>query len=235
MKTCLASLCFCSISPHIAGFEKMEAGLSETFTDRTTPIQLHIDRMAALGAEPGLVKPGFNNFTSDVIKMFAYATREYRDAHAQMTDDLLARVALKNRRHGSQNPRASLTSPTTLKKIADKSRLVCAPLTSGMCALTADGGAAAVVCGDSFLRSRDRSRAVEIIAQQMVTDLPSSFDGGFKDICGYSMSKLAAERCFQESGLGIHNVDVVELHDCFSSNEVFMYEALQLAPEGKGE
>jgi sterol carrier protein 2 len=48
------------------------------------------------------------------------------------------------------------------------------------------------------------------------------------------MAKQAATKCFNETGLTPDNVDVVEVHDCFSCNEMLMYEALGLAKEGTG-
>jgi sterol carrier protein 2 len=50
---------------------------------------------------------------------------------------------------------------------------------------------------------------------------------------GYDLSKAAARKVYEHSGLGPENVDVVELHDCFSCNELITYEALGLCPEGK--
>lgn len=50
---------------------------------------------------------------------------------------------------------------------------------------------------------------------------------------GYDMSRLAAKKCFESAGLTPNNVDVVELHDCFSANELITYEALGLCPEGE--
>lgn len=47
------------------------------------------------------------------------------------------------------------------------------------------------------------------------------------------MSRLAAKKCFEAAGLKPGDVDVVELHDCFSANELITYEALGLCPEGK--
>lgn len=47
------------------------------------------------------------------------------------------------------------------------------------------------------------------------------------------MSRLAAKKCFESAGLTPNNVDVVELHDCFSANELITYEALGLCPEGE--
>ena len=57
----------------------------------------------------------------------------------------------------------------------------------------------------------------------MVTDLPSSFGQSFLNLCGYSMSKKAAEKCLQDAGIVINDVDIIELHDCFAPNEVHNY------------
>ena len=54
----------------------------------------------------------------------------------------------------------------------------------------------------------------------MVTDLPSSFGMSFIDLSGYSMAKKAANQCYAKSGMQAENVDVLEVHDCFSCNEV---------------
>ena len=70
----------------------------------------------------------------------------------------------------------------------------------------------------------------------MVTDLPSSFeDRSCIKIVGYDMTLKAAQKVFEQSGRGPENVDVVELHDCFSANEMITYEALGLCGEGEAE
>ncbi|XP_064625621.1 sterol carrier protein 2-like [Lineus longissimus] len=218
------------------GFEKSEQGLSARYTENVSPYGLHTDHLVKLGASPELVSPNMNSFTSDVFKMFAYAAREYETKTPDMTSgNILAKIALKNRQHGVNNPYACMTKPTTLDDIATPKRTICHPITLGMCTLTADGGAAAVVCSEEFVRENGlRDKAIEVIAQNLVTDLPSSFGEYFRDVCGYSMAKTAAARCFRDSGMDMRDVDVVEVHDCFSCNELFMYEALQLAEEGKG-
>jgi len=69
----------------------------------------------------------------------------------------------------------------------------------------------------------------------MATDLPSSFEEKSSiKLVGYDMTKKAAEQVYEQSGFGPENVDVVELHDCFSTNELITYEALGLCAEGKG-
>ena len=54
----------------------------------------------------------------------------------------------------------------------------------------------------------------------MCTDLRDSIGHNFLNLCGYSMSKLAAERCMKEAGMNVKDVDIVEVHDCFAPNEV---------------
>ena len=104
-----------------------------------------------------------------------------------------------------------------------------------MSAMTADGGAAVVVCSQDFVtKNHLEGRAVEIAAQRMVTDLESSFGRTYKDLCGYSMAQEAARQVYQDAGVSAHDVDVIEVHDCFSCNELLMYEALGLVAEGRG-
>ncbi|KAK7492937.1 hypothetical protein BaRGS_00015884 [Batillaria attramentaria] len=216
------------------GFEKMEGGLSERYTDRTSPIARHTDHMVAMGADPGIIQPKMNKVTSDVIKLFAYAAREYMELYPQLTVEDLAKIAHKNRKQGENNPRASFQKAPDLKTITNRAML-CYPITFNMSAATADGSAAAIVCSEKFVQEHGlQSKAVEILAQHMVTDLPSSFQSSYRDLCGYSMSKTAAEKCFEDTRMTPEDVQVFEVHDCFSCNELFMYEALHCAPEGRG-
>ncbi|CAL1548703.1 unnamed protein product [Lymnaea stagnalis] len=216
------------------GFEKMEGGLSEKYTDRVSPVSRHMDHMVSLGADKGLINPSMNNMTSDVIKLFAYAAREYIEKYPNGTKEALVQIAYKNRKQGINNPRASFQNLLSMETIATKAML-CPPITFGMTAATADGSAAAIVCSEDYvIKNNLQDKAVEILAQNMVTDLPSSFGQSYMDLSGYSMAKLAAEKCLAETRLTPNDVDVLEVHDCFSCNELFMYEALGLCPVGEG-
>ena len=53
-------------------------------------------------------------------------------------------------------------------------------------------------------------------------------------LIGSDMTRKAAEKVYEQSGLGPENVDVIELHDCFSTNELITYEGLGLCEPGKG-
>ena len=71
--------------------------------------------------------------------------------------------------------------------------------------------------------------------QALVTDLPSTFEEESSiKVVGYDMSKKAAELAYEEAGVGPGDADIVELHDCFSANELITYEALGLAAQGEG-
>jgi sterol carrier protein 2 len=68
----------------------------------------------------------------------------------------------------------------------------------------------------------------------MVTDFESTFkDKSCISMVGYDMTKKAAEMAYEQSGLGPKDIQVIELHDCFSANELITYEALGLCPKGK--
>jgi acetyl-CoA acetyltransferase len=78
-------------------------------------------------------------------------------------------------------------------------------------------------------------QAVEIAGQSMVTDMTSTFEEKSSiKIVGFDMSKKAAQQAMEEAQVSIDDVDVIELHDCFSANELITYEALGLAEEGEG-
>lgn len=216
------------------GFEKMERGLSEKYTDRTSPVKRHMDHMVNIGAEPGLIQPRMNNMTSDVVKLYAYAAREYFKKYPGTTVDDFVDIAYKNHKQSVNNPWATIQREMSKEDIKSK-LMLCYPITFWMSAPTADGGAAAVVCSEEFMiRNNLQRQAVEILSQHMVTDTGASFKESFMDLSGYHMAKEAANRCYRDTGLSSSDVDVLEVHDCFSCNELFMYEALQLAPEGRG-
>jgi acetyl-CoA acetyltransferase len=111
------------------------------------------------------------------------------------------------------------------------------PLTKLQCSPTSDGSAAAIVASERFVDEHDLwDRAVEIAGQSMVTDLSSTFadDTDCIRIVGADMSREAARQAYEEAQVSAEDVDVIELHDCFSANELITYEALGLAEEGEG-
>ena len=69
-----------------------------------------------------------------------------------------------------------------------------------------------------------------------MSDTPEVFDSpSMTRVIGYDMSKAAADKVYEASGVSPYDVDVVELHDCFTTHEVLAYEALGLTPVGTAE
>jgi acetyl-CoA acetyltransferase len=133
------------------------------------------------------------------------------------------------------NPYAQFQDEYTLDDIKNAQEIY-EPLTKLQCSPTSDGAGAAVIASERFVDEHDLGdQAVEIVAQHMVTDTPATFeDKSAISVVGGKMTKKAADAVYEEAGLGPEDVDVIELHDCFSCNELVTYEALGLAEEGHG-
>jgi len=86
-----------------------------------------------------------------------------------------------------------------------------------------------------FAKKHGHERPVYIAAQTMTTDYPSSFGDSMIKMVGFDMAKRAADKVYQQAGIGPEDVQVIELHDCFTTNEVLTYEALGLCKEGEAE
>jgi acetyl-CoA acetyltransferase len=208
------------------GFEKMEKGsLGVKYTDRTNPIDRHLMSMFELR------EPEQSPFAP---QMFGNAGREHIEKYGSEPDHY-AWIGWKNHKHSVNNPNAQFQDEYTLDEIKS-AKMIHEPLTKLQCSPTSDGSAAAVIASERFVDEHGLGdRAVEIAGQAMVTDMASTFDERSSiKIVGFDMSKEAARRAYEEAEVGPNDVDVIELHDCFSANELITYEALGLASEGEG-
>ncbi|MFE4249658.1 lipid-transfer protein [Streptomyces sp. NPDC056910] len=209
------------------GFEKMQRGALGGGADggdfKTSPVARHYGIMAA--------KHGFE-MSPPTAQIFGDAAREHVERYGT-TEAQLAAVGAKNHRHSVNNPYAQFQDPYTVDEIL-AAKTIHAPLTKLQCSPTSDGAAAAVVVSERFVELHDLGdKAVEIAAQAMTTDTGESFaSGSCIDVVGQPMSRAAATRVYEASGLGIEDVDVIELHDCFSVNELLTYEALGMCAPG---
>jgi acetyl-CoA acetyltransferase len=210
------------------GFEKMSRGALGAGAGAgdfaTSPVARHYGVMAA--------RHGFAA-TPPTAQIFGNAAREHMERYGT-TAEQMALVGVKNHRHSAANPRAQFRDSYTLDEVLT-SRTIHEPLTKLQCSPTSDGAAAAVVVSERFVEQHGlHDRAVEILGQAMTTDTESSFASGSSiDVVGKPMSRAAALAVYEQSGLGIEDVDVVELHDCFSVNELLTYEALGMCADGE--
>lgn len=213
------------------GFEKMARGsLGGGGSDggagdfKTSPVARHYGIMAA--------GHGFE-MTPPTAQIFGNAAREHMKRYGT-TEAQLAAVAAKNHRHSTGNPYAQFQAPYTVDEVL-AAKPIHQPLTRLQCSPTSDGAAAAVVVSERFVKEHGLGdRAVEIAAQAMTTDTGDSFASGTCiDAVGLPMSRAAAQQVYAASGLSADDLDVIELHDCFSINELLTYEALGLCGEGE--
>lgn len=109
------------------------------------------------------------------------------------------------------------------------------PLTKLQCCPTSDGGASAILVSQEFLDARPhlKENAILIAGQCLATDAPSLFSKSSIDLMGFEMSKKACATAMAEAGITANDVSVVELHDCFSANEMITIDALGLCAPGK--
>ena len=146
--------------------------------------------------------------------------------------DALARIAAKNHKNGVNNPYAQMRKDLGFdfcRQESDKNPYVAGPLKRTDCSLVSDGAAALVVADvDTALASR---RAVAFRARQHAQDfLPMSK----RDILGFEGCAVAWSRALREARLALDDLSFVETHDCFTIAELSEYEAMGLAPKGRG-
>jgi acetyl-CoA acetyltransferase len=207
------------------GFEKMATGsISLEAEDREAPLDPTTRMMHKLRG------------TTDApiaAQMFGNAGREHMERYGT-TAEQFAMVGRKNHRHSVDNPYAQFQDEFTLEEILT-SRPIFEPLTLLQCSPTSDGAAAAVVVSESVVGEFGlEDQAVGIIGQAMATDTPSTFDGSMLTLVGADMTRRAARTVYEQTGYGPEDVQVIELHDCFSTNEIITTEGLGLCPEGQG-
>ncbi|MEW6775953.1 MAG: lipid-transfer protein [Bdellovibrionota bacterium] len=208
------------------GFEKMQKGsLGSNFQDRINPMDKHVMAMMKLRQfAPAPPAP----------QMFGNAGREHMEKYGT-TKEHFAKIGHKNHKHSVNNPYSQFQDEYSLDDIKN-APMVYDPLTKLQCCPTSNGSGAAVLASEDFVKKHKlQDRAVEIAGMAMATDTKSTFDDkSCIKLVGSDMTKSAARQAYEQSGLGPENVQVVELHDCFSCNELVTYEALGLCPEGKG-
>lgn len=207
------------------GFEKMQSGsLGTTYDDREQPMMRHLLALAELQEFAMPPAP----------YMFGAAGKEHMERYGT-TAEQFAKIGVKNHRHSTNNPYAQFQVEYTLEEIL-ASKPIYGPLTKLQCSPTSDGSGAVVVVSEKFVDEHDLAdRAVEIVGQAMVTDMASTFeDKSAISLVGADMTRVAARKVYEQAGIEAADIDVIELHDCFSTNELLTYEALGLCAEGEG-
>lgn len=156
------------------------------------------------------------------VGLYALMARVYFDKFGLNKNDL-AFVAVKNHRHASKNLKAQYPFPVELETVL-KSSCVASPLHLFDCSPITDGAAAVVVS--------DGGGGVAVSASSVATDSVSLTDREL--LTELKATKIAASKAYHQAGIGPADIDLAEVHDCFSIAEIMAVEDLGFCQKGEG-
>ena len=211
------------------GFEQMTPGaLDMVFPDRPSPIARHTTAAADL---VGLSEA--ERKLPPAVQMFGCQV-ELAQALYGIDENILSQISIKSRRHAANNPYAIFRDPLTTEQILQGE-----PVFRGLRKLYACppscGAAATIVCSESFAKRHGLDYSVQVIGQGACSDKAEHFEGDPLDIMFRALSRDAADMAYEQAGIGPNEIDVIELHDCFVSNEILTYSALGLCSDSNME
>ena len=162
------------------------------------------------------------------VTHFALLANRYMHEHGVAGEDI-ARVAVKNSANGARNPYAQRQQAATLEEVLAPP-LIAGSLTRLQCCPIGEGAAAVIVASDDAIaRLRiDRARAVRITASVARSERvygAKNYDA--------ELTRETVTQAYEDGGIGPGDLDVVELHDAFSIEEIFYVEAMGLADAGR--
>jgi acetyl-CoA acetyltransferase len=215
-----------------SGFRGVRGGISlHRALERILSGEAEVAAAAASGKRPDPAVPagatGAGEGASDRFPMAAEAEAAKRHFDRfGTTPEHLARIASKNRFHGSLNPRACHQEPIDVQGVL-RDEVAIAPLTRAMCATPADGAAAVIVCSGRVVRKLGRPSPVRILAS--VLD-----DGAGPGTGRDDPASRTCRRAYEMAGLGPPDLDIAELDDVSAYGELRLTEIVGLCAEGAG-
>ena len=164
-------------------------------------------------------------------QVFARFAQAYFQQNGDQSE-ALARIAAKNHANAMGNPLAHMRKDVGFdfcNTVSDKNPVVAAPLKVTDCSLISDGAAAIILAADDV--AEEFENAIAFRSAVHVNDyLPMSR----RDILKFEGPTEAISRAYQQAGVTVDDLDFAEVHDCFTIAELLIYEAMGLAPRGKG-
>ncbi len=158
-----------------------------------------------------------------------YAMRARRYMHEYgLTDDQLAMVSVKARKHGALNPDAQFRDPVTVEQVKN-ARPVADPMTLFHCCPSGDGAAAVVICSAEKARQHT-ANLVKVLGSEINS---GKYMTGYRDMTSPEITVRGAKQLYEESGIGPEDVDLAEVHDAFAIAELLYYEALGFCKKGE--
>jgi acetyl-CoA acetyltransferase len=168
-------------------------------------------------------------------RLFGHIAEIYQKRHG-LTEEQLARVAVKNHAHARLNPLAQmrhsqLSLPAASVESEGNRRIAPPLLKTSDCSQITDGSAALVLCSERFWKKLSRRGAVRLLGYGHGTDYLALEQ---KDAPDFTVAHKTAGQAYAMANLGPEDIDVAEVHDCFSISEIVAYEILGFAGPGTG-
>ena len=171
-----------------------------------------------LEGQLGLTMPG----------LFAILANRQMYQHGTTLEDF-AMISVKNHHHGCLNPLAQYRKEFTVEEVLE-SRMICDPITLLQCCPNTDGAAAVILCSMDVAR-KHTTKPIKVIGSALLS-------GDYKylqeDITLSPLGVKTAQAAYEMAGVGPEDIDLVELHDAFASEEILRYEELGICKPGEG-
>lgn len=214
------------------GVKSLLAGTARTVlvigAEKMTHAPASLVGSALLGAD---YEAAGTESTSGFAGLFANTARSYQDRYGSVSD-VLGSIASKNHHNGMANPYAQLHKELSVefcRTVSEQNPMVADPLRRTDCSPVSDG-AAAVVLTTSRVPGATTD-AVRLVGFGQANDfLPASK----RDPVAFAGSVAAWNRALDMAGVTVDDLDLAEVHDCFTIAELVMYEVMGLVPQGKG-
>ncbi|KAI3198393.1 hypothetical protein CBS147311_6419 [Penicillium roqueforti] len=217
----------------VVGFDKMYPGaLPQIYKDRENPL----GRILALSKR--FIPEGQAESAGWTPQLYANAQAEYLEKYGSngAKAEHFAAIASTNRTHGMNNPYSQLRQSVTTKEVSSSPQ-VSGSITRLQCCPSSTGAAATVLVSERFLQAHPylKGSAIAIRGQALATDSRDLYEPASAiELIGSNMTRRAAQNAFKQASLSPKDIQVIELHDCFTTNEMCAIEDLGLAPHGEG-
>ena len=184
--------------------------------------------LGGTGGSRGIPKEGLLG-SGTMPAVFAEAGMEHARKYGT-TFEQFAKISVKNHHHSTLNPKAMYQKETPLEEVMN-AEMIAYPNTKLMCSVNVDGSAAAVLASERKARELGMQRAVRVRASVLTSDPWQERDLVMPDV--NTCTRNAAKAAYEMAGVGPHDIDLVELHDCFATAEMLHYENLGLCGDGE--
>ena len=146
------------------------------------------------------------------------------------TEEQMAKVRVKNSHYGAANPKANYRKELTLEEILS-SEVITSPLKKFDCCANADGASCIIIARGDVAKGIAKI-PIWIIGLGAATDTMSM--AGRESLTGLKCAQEAAKQAYKMAGVSPQDIDVAEVHDCFTVSEILAYEDLGFAKPGEG-